>query len=65
MMSNGRSGFRDVRTVMGHEFGHVPLFFDFLRGQPYNEQRSNDSALDLENKVRKLVNPQAPTRKIH
>jgi hypothetical protein len=50
---------------MGHEFGHVPVFFDFLRGQPYNEQGSNDSSLDLENKVRKLVNPQAPTRKVH
>lgn len=60
-MSNGLPGRRDVGTVTGHELGHA---WAHMRGIG-NPNLDNKEALDLENKVRQVKNPNAPTRTRH
>jgi len=60
-MSNGLPGRRTVGTVTGHELGHG---WAHMRGIG-NPDLDNRESLDLENKVRRLKNPNAPTRTKH
>ena len=60
-MSDGNPGYRDSGTVMAHELGHA-------RGRmtgDYHNGDTSDAARRLENKVRKLRDPKAATRKEH
>jgi len=54
----------DVTTedVLGHELGHARAR---MTGAKPRSQSDNDSAVRLENKVRTLRNPNAPTRTQH
>jgi RHS repeat-associated protein len=48
-------------TVLGHELGRVLYLMNNPSGKA-NDRGSDKGALDLENKVRKLQDPQAPVR---
>ena len=61
-MSNWWFGERDQNTVLGHELGHM-LYR--MKSSNYNESSDNKSAVELENKVRVLKNPNAATRTRH
>jgi RHS repeat-associated protein len=62
-MSNGQPGIVDAGILAGHEFGHVRYEWGgFWRHALDN---SNSSAVRLENDVRKLRDPNAPTRTEH
>jgi hypothetical protein len=69
MMSNGRRGEINSGILMFHELGHqmyqldhpIASWFDNLTGG----SRSNQQAVDLENKVRQTQHPNGPTRTEH
>lgn len=60
-MSNGLPAIQTFGTNTGHELGHA---WGFMQGIG-NEDLNNRQALNLENKVRTLKNPNAPTRQEH
>ncbi len=62
-MSNGQPGAVDPGILSGHEFGHVRYEWGGFWRQALDN--SNSSAVRLENDVRKLVDPNAPTRTQH
>jgi len=55
------NGFIDIGMLTGHEFGHVKAEMAGIK----DHGRSNDAADDLENKVRRLRDPNDQTRKRH
>lgn len=59
-MSNGRPGALDQGIVIGHEMGHVGYAWGLLIPGP-----TNRTAVDLENHVRRLKDPNAPIRREH
>jgi RHS repeat-associated protein len=69
MMSNGRPGEINSGILSFHELGHqmyqlqhpIASWFDNLTGG----SRSNQQAVDLENKVRQTQHPNGPTRTEH
>jgi RHS repeat-associated protein len=69
MMSNGRPGEINSGILAFHELGHqmyqlqhpIASWFDNLTGR----SRSNQQAVDLENKVRQTQHPNGPTRTEH
>ncbi|MGO4882424.1 MAG: RHS repeat-associated core domain-containing protein, partial [Bryobacteraceae bacterium] len=62
----GIGGTRDQGTEAGHEFGHaLGLMMQRLAGQPANADKTNPDALSLENKVRKVKDPDGPVRIAH
>ena len=71
-MSVDRPGYRDQNTVLSHELGHALYLMRhggvIPREDPPRLKRmetSNDAALKLENKVRRLEDKNAPTRTAH
>jgi RHS repeat-associated protein len=79
MSPNNHTGYKDQRTVLGHELGHAlyrmiygpvptvpePERLDGTRPQRATQAGSNSAALDFENKVRKLENKNAAIRIKH
>jgi hypothetical protein len=55
----------DVGTEAGHEFGHAGYLMQVGPNGRADPARSNQSALDLENAVRKARDPNAPVRTKH
>ena|ERR1035438_1443792 len=71
-MSNDRPGYQDQNTVLGHELGHELHLMKHGGVIPKEDpprlkpmEISNDAALKLENKVRKLEDKNAATRTGH
>ena len=62
-MSNGQPGVVDAGILAGHEFGHVRYEWGGFWRQALDS--SNSSAVRLENDVRKVRDPNAPTRTQH
>ncbi|MGJ5816017.1 RHS repeat-associated core domain-containing protein [Paludibaculum fermentans] len=60
MMSNGAPGQQDTGLVLWHELGHV---LGLMSGQV--GRQTDARALDLENTVRRLKDPNAPVRMFH
>lgn len=57
-MSDRQPGYHDSGTVLAHELGHA-------QGRMAGKTSTAGTALRLENKVRKLRDPNAATRRIH
>ena len=55
----------DLGTVSGHEIGHALYLMKLGSGKTPNPADSNDSALKLENAVRRARDPKAPVRINH
>jgi len=70
-MSDGLAHYLTMGEVTGHELGHLQFEWSGKMSQPFqnlmNPQQggSNASALKLENQVRQLKDPAAPTRTQH
>jgi len=69
-MTNDQSGVLNQGIIFGHELGHLKkewslTAFERFEQDDFNIPVSDPAAVDLENKVRKLQNPNAPTRKGH
>ena len=63
-MSDQHYGEVTPETALGHESGHALYLMKHPRGRR-TKADSDQSALDLENKVRRLKDPNAPTRTGH
>jgi len=63
MSDSQPSGVPDIGLVTAHELGHARA--RMTGGRSVSRQDSNDAARRLENKVRKLRNPNAATRDRH
>jgi hypothetical protein len=59
VMSDGVANNPGFAIALGHEFGHLQF------GWGHSAGNSNDSAVGLENEVRRLKNPSGPTRTRH
>jgi len=55
----------DPGTEAGHEFGHAGYLMRIGPHGRSDPAKSNQSALDLENAVRKAKDPNAPVRTVH
>src|ERR1051326_1328659 len=63
--SRQRSAGLRPRTEAGHEFGHALYDMQIGSRGASDTRRSDQSALDLENKVRRVRGPNAPVRTVH
>jgi RHS repeat-associated protein len=63
-MSDHRYGEVTPETALGHELGHALYMMKHPHGQG-TKAGSDESAIDLESKVRTLKDPKAPTRTGH
>jgi len=63
-MSNFWDADNNMSTVLGHELGHVRFKMTHTGPDP-GGKGSNGAAIDFENKVRKLQNPNAAHRWLH
>jgi hypothetical protein len=59
VMADGRDNAIDFATALGHEFGHLAFGWGLAVGP------SRDAAVGLENQVRRLKDPNGPTRIRH
>jgi RHS repeat-associated protein len=64
LMSDGKNDWLTASVMVGHELGHARARMTGYRDTRGNSD-ANKGSLRLENKVRKLQNPNGPTRKIH
>jgi hypothetical protein len=64
VMKDGKSNKLTASIMLGHELGHARA-----RMTGYRDERGNratrEGSLRLENKIRKLQNPNGPTRSFH
>lgn len=62
-MSDRKNNWLTASVMVGHELGHARYRMTGYRNKGNND--ANKGSLRLENKVRKLQNPNGPTREAH